>query len=52
MGNREWGVGNEDEVAGVSISSVSNVFNSKASCTEIRLRVAYAREHQYISNMA
>ena len=35
VGSGEWGVSNEDEVTGVSISSVSKVFNSKVSCTEI-----------------
>ena len=28
VGCGEWGVGNEDEATGVSISSVSKVFNS------------------------
>ena len=28
MGSGEWGVGNEDEETGVSISLVSEVFNS------------------------
>ena len=35
MRNEEWGLGNEDEVTGVSISLVSKVFNSKVSFTEI-----------------
>ena len=35
VGSGEWGVGNEDEETGVSISLVSEVFYSKVSCTAI-----------------
>ena len=34
-GSGEWGVGNDDKVTGNGIYSVSKVFNSKVSCTEI-----------------
>ena len=37
VGSGEWGVSNEDEVTGVSISSVSKVFNSKVSCSFLTL---------------